>query len=112
MRIVVRVTAAILFATASHVRAQEFPGDPAAGEAYARRVCTDCHAVSRKERLPWSQRSLEEIAAKPGMTATALIAWLTGISHPKMPNLILSPEDARNVVAYILSLQDGRPHSL
>jgi hypothetical protein len=40
------------------------------------------------------------------MTGTALVAWLTASEHDAMPHLVLKPDEARNVVAYILSLQD------
>jgi hypothetical protein len=40
-----------------------------------------------------------------GMTATAIRVFLTS-SHPKMPNLILTPEEIADVSAYILSLRD------
>jgi len=41
------------------------------------------------------------------MTATALRVFLT-TSHPKMPNLIFTPEEITDVTAYILSLREGR----
>ena len=34
-----------------------------------------------------------------------LYVWMTS-SHPTMPDIVLSPEELRNVAAYILSLQD------
>ena len=40
-----------------------------------------------------------------GVTATALKVFLTS-SHPKMPNLILTPEEIADVTAYILSLRN------
>jgi hypothetical protein len=42
-----------------------------------------------------------------GLTATALKVFLTS-SHPKMPNLILTPEETADVTAYILRLRDHR----
>jgi len=48
-----------------------------------------------------------DIANVPGMTAAALRVFLTS-SHPKMPNLILTPEEIADVTAYILSLRDHR----
>jgi cytochrome c len=39
------------------------------------------------------------------MTATALRVFLT-TSHPSMPNLILTPQDMTDVIAYILSLRE------
>jgi hypothetical protein len=41
----------------------------------------------------------------PGMTVTGIRVFLTS-SHPKMPNLILTPEEIADVSAYILSLRD------
>jgi hypothetical protein len=48
--------------------------------------------------------SFQDIANTKGMTATALRVFLT-TSHPKMPNLILTPEQIADVSAYILSLR-------
>jgi hypothetical protein len=40
-------------------------------------------------------------------TAAALAFWLKPQSHhPTMPNFILSPQQVRNVSAYLLSLRD------
>jgi hypothetical protein len=44
------------------------------------------------------------IANTPGMTATALSAFLL-TSHPKMPNFILSRGQSADVITYILSLR-------
>ena len=51
--------------------------------------------------------AFRDIANTPGMTATAIRVFLT-TSHPKMPNLILTPAEIANVTAYILSLRDQR----
>jgi hypothetical protein len=51
--------------------------------------------------------AFREIANTPGMTARAIRVFLTS-SHPKMPNLILTPEEIADVSAYILSLRDHR----
>ena len=39
-----------------------------------------------------------------GMTEMALSVWLQS-SHPTMPNIVLSQDEIRNVVAYIRSLK-------
>jgi len=39
------------------------------------------------------------------MTATALRVFLKS-SHPKMPNLILKPDQTADVIVYVLSLRD------
>jgi hypothetical protein len=41
------------------------------------------------------------------MTATALRAF-PQTPHPKMPNLILTPEQSTDVIAFLLSLCDSR----
>ena len=51
--------------------------------------------------------AFREIANTSGMTATAIRVFLR-TSHPKMPNLILTPEETDDVIAYILSLRVPR----
>jgi mono/diheme cytochrome c family protein len=106
------IAAILLTAAAFAANAQEAPGDLRAGQALAWRVCSPCHAV---EPNPKTQRLLDiapdfqVIADTPGMTATALNAFLH-TSHPKMPNFILSSEASADVIAYILSLRgQARP---
>jgi mono/diheme cytochrome c family protein len=85
--------------------AQEI-GDPRQGRALAREVCAVCHAVdagasnSPRPDAP----TFETIARTPGMSEIALNAALH-TSHRTMPNLILTAPEARNVIAYILSLK-------
>jgi mono/diheme cytochrome c family protein len=90
-----------------------------AGQSFAERVCSRCHAVLRgegvdpdPEPLPFKEvgRPLpfEDIANTPGITEAALYAWLT-TSHPTMPDIVLEKEELRNVVAYILSLKKDQP---
>ena len=77
----------------------------AAGHAFARRVCVACHVVDAQSSPPRAVGpAFHAIANTPGMTATALHAFLT-TSHQKMPNLILTPEEMSGVIAYILSLR-------
>jgi mono/diheme cytochrome c family protein len=83
-------------------------GDVRQGRELALDVCASCHAVGAGQtQSPLATApSFEEIAHMPGMTAAALAFWLTAQSHPTMPNLILSPQQVRNVSAYLLSLRD------
>jgi mono/diheme cytochrome c family protein len=96
--------AAALAATSFNVNAQD--GNVAAGHVFAREACKACHLVDPEER---SSRiivigpAFRDIA--DGMTATSLKVFLTS-SHPKMPNLILTPEEIADVTAYILSLRN------
>ena len=90
--------------------AQENSGNSEAGRRYAHQVCSPCHAVTAEQA---SQRTIaiapdfQSIANTSGMTATALRAFLQ-TPHPKMPNLILSPEQSADVIAFLLSLRDRR----
>lgn len=87
--------------------AQALTGVPAAGEDTALQVCAPCHVVADRQVLPRlaSAPSFKEIANVPGMTEMALFALLHS-PHPSMPNLILSRDEAEDVVAYIVSLRD------
>jgi len=102
--------AAVLTTTALSAQAQE--GDAAAGHAFARESCDACHMVEAEQRAPRRiviGPAFRDIANTSGITATALRVFLT-TSHPKMPNLILKPEEMADVIAYILSLRE-RPSS-
>jgi mono/diheme cytochrome c family protein len=101
----VRILAIAMLSTANlDVRAQEI-GNPSDGLAFAKQVCSGCHAVEKSaEHSPnLDAPTFEEIATTPGMTAAALSAALQ-TSHSTMPNLVLR-DDMANVVAYILSLK-------
>jgi len=102
------VLAAALLATAFSAKAQD--GNIAAGHAFARGACKACPMV---ERQPSAPRRIDiglafhDIANTPGMTATTIRVFLTS-SHPKMPNLILTPAEIADVTAYILTLREHR----
>ena len=104
MKRVTVVAAAMLLGSAHAALAQE--GDATAGQAYAKEVCAACHAVLPNEQIsPLAQApTFQKVANMPGMTEMALSVWLQ-TSHPTMPNIILKPDDLRNVVAYIVSLE-------
>jgi mono/diheme cytochrome c family protein len=83
-------------------------GNMAAGYVFPREACKACHMVELDQLSPRRlviAPAFREIANAPGITATALRVLLRS-SHPKMPNLILTPEETADVIAYILSLQD------
>ena len=79
-------------------------GDPEAGLAFARSSCSECHVVRNDPGPDHGPASFVTIANSPGMTETALYAFLQ-TSHRNMPNIRLEPDEIRNVVAYILSLK-------
>ena len=104
MKTVMMVAAAVLLASGYAVNAQD--ADIEAGAAYAQQVCAACHAVLPNEEFsPLPQApTFQSVADTPGMTELALSVWLQ-TSHPTMPNIILTQDELRNVVAYIRSLE-------
>ena len=105
----VRPTLRLIFAAAAvtiawPVHAQE--GNVGRGAQIAQTICVACHVVARgQSAAPNSQAPpFSAIASTPGMTSIALSAALT-TSHRLMPNIILEPEERRDVIAYILSLK-------
>jgi mono/diheme cytochrome c family protein len=104
MKSVMVITAASLLASSYAAGAQE--ADVEAGRAYAEQICATCHAVLANEEISplLDAPTFQSVANTPGMTEMALTVWLQS-SHPTMPNIILKPDDLRNVVAYIRSLE-------
>jgi mono/diheme cytochrome c family protein len=95
--------ASIVLAGAADAVADEL-GNSQAGFVYAQHYCSKCHGISAEDSpLPQAPR-FRDVADQPGITATALTVWLQ-TSHPTMPNIIVEPQDMRNVIAYILSLK-------
>jgi mono/diheme cytochrome c family protein len=78
-----------------------------AGRVYARQVCSPCHAVTAEQASQRTTAIAQSIADTPGMTVTALCALLQ-TPHPKMPDLILTPDQSADVIAFVLSLGDHR----
>jgi mono/diheme cytochrome c family protein len=101
----------ILAASACAANAQDSAGNSQAGRVFARAVCAPCHAFTAEQasqRMITVAPDFQSIANTSGMTVTALRTFLP-TSHPKMPNLILSPEQSANVIAFVLSLREQSP---
>ena len=84
-------------------------GDAAAGQAYASGNCAQCHNVTARHfRIlgTFGAPDFYAVANAKTTTGTGLTVFLT-TPHARMPNLIIAPEDRRNVIAYILSLRRG-----
>ena len=105
--VVALATLLSIVAGAAAAQDSTFGGDAQAGRAFALEVCTPCHVVSSRQlspaRLAVGPR-FEAIANSPGVTAAGLRAFLA-TPHKTMPNLILAPDEAADVVAYLLSLR-------
>ncbi len=102
------IIAAMIWAAASSVQAAQV-GSAQQGLRLARETCAQCHLVdnvagnSPNPNAP----SFEAIAKTPGLTSTALAAALQ-TSHRTMPNVVIKGDDANNIIAYILSLEERR----
>jgi mono/diheme cytochrome c family protein len=81
-------------------------GNATLGFAYARQTCGSCHAIGAAQmRSPDARaRPFDAIANTPGLTRTALNAWLHS-SHTNMPDLIVDPERVDDLHAYLLTLK-------
>ncbi|RQH15223.1 cytochrome c [Bradyrhizobium sp. RP6] len=77
----------------------------AEGHRLARAWCQTCHAVEPHMTGVFDEApSFQSIAERHGTTALSLkVFWRT--SHQNMPNLVISPEQAEALSAYILSLR-------
>jgi hypothetical protein len=94
-------------ATAIGLGGSAGPGDPRIGRSFALANCRPCHVVSPDQGSPVrfaNAPDLARIAAMRETTPLSLNVWLTN-PHPTMPTLRLTPEEAANVIAYILSLR-------
>jgi mono/diheme cytochrome c family protein len=101
-----RVAAAIfafaLLATLSNSVAA--PADPTNGERLAKRWCASCHIVSADQtRGADNVPSFAAIAKTPGFSAENIGQFLLD-PHPKMPDMQLTRDEARDLGAYIASL--------
>jgi cytochrome c len=83
--------------------AQNLRGSVEAGRTLASHWCSGCHAVEPKT-VGLFAADFAEIAKLPSTTALSLKVFLQ-TSHRNMPNFILQPDEAGDVVAYILSLK-------
>lgn len=82
-------------------------GNPEAGRAFALEACSVCHVVAPGQRVSpriANAMPFQRIANTEGMNGMKLQAILS-TPHRVMPNLILTPQEAADVIAYILTLR-------
>lgn len=75
------------------------------GMDYAQRRCATCHAIAPNETrspIPFAP-SFDVVANTPGMTPTALNAWLHS-PHQTMPQLNVPSRDLDDISAYLATL--------
>lgn len=93
-------SALLLAATVSSALGQDL-GDRDAGERLAGLNCAQCHGSMD---APGGARAFATIAMMPSTTPESLDLFLQ-TPHAAMPELILSPDDRSDLVAYILSFR-------
>ena len=100
---------ALFLVTGASIASPQDLGDARSGLVYAEGVCAECHAVKDGQRVSPRERApaFEVVANSRGMTEMALRVWFQS-PHPSMPNLRLTEKLADDLIAYILSLKDGR----
>jgi mono/diheme cytochrome c family protein len=106
------VVAAALLAVPLPVFAQPLAGDSKSGRQIAAVQCSSCHQVlllfPERNDPPGADKdgppSFQSIADLPSTTGLSLNVFLHS-NHRNMPNLILSPADSDDLIAYILSLK-------
>jgi mono/diheme cytochrome c family protein len=76
------------------------------GREIAQTICAACHVLAKGQLASPNSEAppFPLLAATPGMTSIALTAALL-TSHRRMPNIVLQPDERRDVIAYILSLK-------
>lgn len=95
---------AVLLASATGVLAQPRP-DPAAGRAIALRWCSACHLATPDQRTATAGVPPFAEIARRHAGATGMLEGFLADPHPPMPDLSLTRQEIRDLVAYIGSLR-------
>jgi mono/diheme cytochrome c family protein len=93
----------VTLAALQPLQAQSSRGIVEAGRRLAIDWCSGCHSVAPKT-VGIFAADFAEVAKLPSTTALSLKVFLRS-NHRSMPNFILQPAEADNIIAYILSLK-------
>ncbi len=104
MRILGKLTFSVLVLSCRVAFAAE-PGDPVRGLAYAKDVCSECHAVQASQSVSPNIKAppFEVVVRSKLVTKREILAWLMS-SHTDMPDLSVPPDKRDDVIAYIMTL--------
>ena len=99
------LVAAIVASSALPALAQEV-GDPQKGLDYAERNCAECHAVEAANTDSTNPEAppFQLVARDPELSDLALTVFFQS-PHSEMPDLVVQGADARDLIAYIRSLE-------
>ena len=91
-------------AAAGAAAAQDVPGDPGRRHLSARGLRGVSSGSRGSDGRSGIGPSLLEVAEHPATTEMSLRAFLQ-TPHPTMPNLMLSPEETDDIIAYLITLK-------
>lgn len=99
-----RCTAFAFALSAGLSKGAAMPADAAHGEQLARRWCAACHIVAADQtRGADNVPAFASIAKMPGFSVENIAQFLMD-PHPKMPDMQLTRDEAKDLGAYIASL--------
>jgi len=78
------------------------------GRRILERSCASCHLINAPAGRVTRVIAFSAIAAKPGMTAETIATFLQ-MPQMSMPGLPLTPDNAQDVAAFIMSLGKQQP---
>jgi len=98
--------AVLLFIRLHNASGAPLPSDSiSAGYRLAEAWCRDCHAIEANTAgARGGPPDFAAIANRPSTTALSLKVFFK-TSHRRMPNLIITPDQADDLASYILSLR-------
>jgi mono/diheme cytochrome c family protein len=98
--------AALLVVRLHHANGAAAPSESVAvGHRLAEAWCKNCHAIEAASGgVPNTAPDFAAVANQPSTTALSLKVFLQS-NHRAMPNLMLTPSQADDLVSYILSLK-------
>lgn len=97
--------AALIVALGPQVSTAWAAGSVADGRALAETWCSSCHMVGPEQATaPTAAPTFESIAERLPDEMAALAAFLAD-PHPPMPQMSLSRQEIRNLLAYLASLR-------
>ncbi|MBB1091166.1 cytochrome c [Rhodopseudomonas palustris] len=98
------IVAALLVIRPHRAEGTALPEAVTAGQRLAAQWCNECHAVERGDAASGKGPAFTRIANMPSTTELSLKVFLRS-NHTNMPNFIIAPGDADDIVHYILSLK-------
>jgi mono/diheme cytochrome c family protein len=101
------VVIAVLLLVRLHPADGTAPPQISKGQRLTEAWCLECHAIDSDGAVRTGKNQgpdLRSIASKPTNTELALKVFLRS-PHANMPNIIIQPGDADEIVHYILSLK-------